>query len=149
MPTLLYLDDSLEVLALRAASLRLAGFSVSTCNTPWLGLATLATHNFDVIVTDYDMPDLNGYVFADHARANGYTRPIVMCTASLDLPRERGRSVDLIITKVSHPSALANALHGCLHKRSRPYSGCYSADAGSLCVAPPDDLELIRCRPAS
>ncbi len=116
MPTLLYLDDSPEILDLKAASLRISGFDVTTCNSPWKGLARLATRKFHAVVTDYDMPGLDGFVFADHARANGYSQPILLCTGSFDLPQAGGQSIDKIIKKADHPLALANALKVCLER---------------------------------
>ncbi len=117
MPTLLYLDDSLEILALKAASLRIAGFDVTTCDSHWNGLARLAACKFDVVVTDYNMPGLDGFAFADHARANGYCQPILLCTGSFELPQEGSQSINKIVRKADHPLALADVLKVCLERK--------------------------------
>ena len=116
MARVLYVDDSPTLLLLRAATLRLAGFDVIACATASEGLARLATSCMDVVVTDYEMPELDGFAFADHARANGCRVPIVMCTGSIDLPKRPSRSVDCIVSKGEVPRVLIDALNVCLHR---------------------------------
>ena len=116
MARVLYVDDSPALLLLRAATLRLAGFDVIACGTASEGLARLATSCMDAIVTDYEMPELDGFAFADHVRANGCELPIVMCTGSVDLPKKPSRSVDCIVSKGEVPRVLIDALTICLQR---------------------------------
>lgn len=42
----------------------------------------MQAHSFDVIFMDIQMPRMNGYEAAEWIRKNGYTTPIIACTAS-------------------------------------------------------------------
>ncbi len=123
MARLLYVDDSAELLTLRAATFRMAGFDVILCTSASEGLAWLASSRVDVVVTDYEMPELDGFAFADHARANGCRLPIVMCTGSINLPKSPSRSIDCIVRKGEVPRVLIEAVNTCL-RRDAQQAGC-------------------------
>jgi len=118
MRKLLCVDDSSDVLQLRAASMAIAGFAVTICDNPRDGLAKLATQNFDAVVTDFHMPDLNGAEFAGCARANGYTNPIVLCTGSPTLDGQTMPAFDAIVRKGLPPSVLGSIVNDCISRKA-------------------------------
>jgi chemosensory pili system protein ChpA (sensor histidine kinase/response regulator) len=78
----LLVDDSLSVRKFVGAMLSKAGFVVTTANDGADALARLAEAEFDVLVTDLEMPRLNGYELLEDVRRRPSTRalPVVILT---------------------------------------------------------------------
>ena len=114
MTKLLYVDDSPDVLRLSAAILGFQGFAVTTCISPREALMKLRSQAFDAIITDYDMPDMNGISFAKRVRSEGYDGPIILCTGSPDIDTETIPGIDAIVRKGLHPLVLGVRLHECI-----------------------------------
>ena len=78
----LLVDDSLSVRKFVGAMLNKAGFVVTTANDGADALARLAEAEFDVLVTDLEMPRLNGYELLEDVRRRPSTRelPVVILT---------------------------------------------------------------------
>src|SRR2546421_4257001 len=89
-PGVLIIDDQDDVrLALRAI-LSLDGWRTQEAASGGEALARIdREHDFDALVLDYRMPDLDGLEVARRARASGFERPIVICSAYLDPNVER------------------------------------------------------------
>jgi CheY-like chemotaxis protein len=121
MPTLLILDDSEDLLTLRSALFCSVGFKVIPCADPWKALAVLSASQIDIVVTDYDMPEMDGLSFAERARAMGYGGPIIMSTGSLMIPGHARQWISQIVDKASPPQALLHAV--------RAYSGFPTSDS--------------------
>jgi chemosensory pili system protein ChpA (sensor histidine kinase/response regulator) len=78
----LLVDDSLSVRKFVGAMLEKAGFRVTTANDGADALARLTEAEFDVLVTDLEMPRLNGYELLEDVRRRPSTRelPVVILT---------------------------------------------------------------------
>jgi len=78
----LLVDDSLSVRKFVGAMLEKAGFEVTTANDGADALARLVEAEFDVLVTDLEMPRLNGYELLEDVRRRPSTRdlPVVILT---------------------------------------------------------------------
>ncbi|HEY2995240.1 MAG TPA: hybrid sensor histidine kinase/response regulator [Methylomirabilota bacterium] len=78
----LLVDDSLSVRKFVGAMLEKAGFEVTTANDGADALAHMAQAEFDVLVTDLEMPRLNGYELLEDVRRRPSTRelPVVILT---------------------------------------------------------------------
>ena len=93
--SVLLVDDSAFFRNMLAPVLRSAGYQVAPCSSAAEALTTLeAGHRFDVIVTDIEMPEMDGYAFAEklsgHARFAGL--PIVALSShATEAAVERGR----------------------------------------------------------
>ena len=61
--TILVLDDEPCIADLLSEMLRLLGFDPTTCNSPLVALDLLASRQFDVVLSDYRMPQMNGAEF--------------------------------------------------------------------------------------
>jgi CheY-like chemotaxis protein len=59
----LILDDEPSILALLAELLDLLGYSCATCQSPADALRTLRSESFDVVLSDFRMPQMNGEQF--------------------------------------------------------------------------------------
>ncbi|AVJ31014.1 hybrid sensor histidine kinase/response regulator [Achromobacter spanius] len=69
--------------------------------------------DFDAILTDLHMPELDGYALARALRRQGYTRPIVGITASAfteDLQRSKEAGMNTVLLKPLPIAALCQAL---------------------------------------
>jgi chemosensory pili system protein ChpA (sensor histidine kinase/response regulator) len=78
----LLVDDSLSVRKFVGAMLEKAGFTVTTAIDGADALARLGEAEFDVLVTDLEMPRLNGYELLEDVRRRPSTRelPVVILT---------------------------------------------------------------------
>jgi CheY-like chemotaxis protein len=64
MTTVLYVDDEIPLLELGKAFLEMKGqFSVQTITSASEALILLQSHKYDAIISDYQMPGLNGIEF--------------------------------------------------------------------------------------
>ncbi|MFC7229515.1 PAS domain S-box protein [Salinirubellus salinus] len=78
---LLHVDDEPGFAALAGANLdRLGGFDVHTETAPTAALAYLAAHDVDCVVSDYQMPEMDGLEFLQEVRARSPDLPFVLFT---------------------------------------------------------------------
>jgi chemosensory pili system protein ChpA (sensor histidine kinase/response regulator) len=78
----LLVDDSISVRKFVGQMLAKAGLEVTTANDGAEGLALLGESRFDVVVTDLEMPRVNGYELLEEVRRRPSTRelPVVVLT---------------------------------------------------------------------
>ena len=68
---MLLVDDSAFFRNMLAPVLKAAGYKVRTAVNAQEGLAALrSNHTFDVVLTDIEMPDMNGFEFAETIRTD-------------------------------------------------------------------------------
>jgi len=111
--TLLLVDDSAFFRNMLAPVLKAAGYKVRVAVNAQEGLAALrSNHTYDVVLTDIEMPDMNGFEFAETIRAdsNLSTMPII-ALSSLVSPAaiERGRQAGFhdYVAKFDRPGLIA------------------------------------------
>ena len=81
MLSLLYVDDEPGLLEIGKLFLESSGdFAVTTALSGSEGLAGLATHTFDAIVSDYQMPEMNGIEFLKTVRKSYGSIPFILFT---------------------------------------------------------------------
>jgi PAS domain S-box-containing protein len=81
MITLLYVDDEPHLLEIGKIFLEESGdFSVTTCGSAREGLEALGTGGFDAIISDYQMPVMDGIGFLKEVRARSGTIPFLLFT---------------------------------------------------------------------
>lgn len=77
----LYVDDEPDLLELGKSFLEKdGGMVVDTAESATLALAHLDTHPCDAIVSDYQMPEVNGIEFLKTLRGDGRTVPFILFT---------------------------------------------------------------------
>jgi len=81
MYTLLYVDDEPDLLEVGKLFLEQSGqFSVDTITSAPAALALLNSKTYDAIISDYQMPELDGIEFLKKIRTSGNTIPFILFT---------------------------------------------------------------------
>ncbi len=78
---LLVVEDDLNILELLSASLRFAGFAISTAASGGEAVAVARDERPDLIVLDVMLPDLDGFEVIRKLRDGGTRTPVVFLTA--------------------------------------------------------------------
>jgi CheY-like chemotaxis protein len=83
MAKVLVVDDDAVARRLIGANLERSGFAVITSSTAELGLRILEENpNFDLIITDYSMPDMSGRDLVEFIRTKDELSPIPVIMVS-------------------------------------------------------------------
>jgi CheY-like chemotaxis protein len=113
---LLCIDDNQDVLECEKAFLETFGYTVLTALSGGRGLELASLHPVDVVIVDYFMPEMNGHEVAIEMRRLKPKAPIIMLSASRDVPEQVLKVVDAFIPKDRLASQLLPAiaeLHQC------------------------------------
>ena len=98
---ILLVDDNHHGLIARKAVLEELGYKITTARSGEEGLELHVARKFDLIVTDYKMPKMNGVEFIQKVRKSGCTVPMIMLSGfveplGLD---EKSTGADVVISK--------------------------------------------------
>ncbi len=110
---LLFVDDSGFFRNMLTPVLKAAGYEVTTCQSAADALEQMErSRRFDVIVSDIEMPDMNGYELAEHLKADARWSGIpVIALSAICSPAsvERGRQAgfDDYVAKFDRPGLIA------------------------------------------
>lgn len=93
-PRVLIAEDSITTRALERAILESVGYDVVTCGDGAEALAALQTQDVDVLVSDIQMPGLDGFALTERVRGHPqlHMLPVVLVT-SLDSRSDRERAI--------------------------------------------------------
>jgi two-component system chemotaxis sensor kinase CheA len=111
--SVLLVDDSAFFRNMLAPVLKAAGYKVRVATNAHEGLAALRSgQNFNVVVTDIEMPDMNGFEFAETIRADQNLNQMpIIAVSSLMSPAaiERGRQAGFhdYVAKFDRPGLIA------------------------------------------
>ena len=111
--TVLLVDDSAFFRNMLAPVLKAAGYRVTVAQNGHEGLSVLRSGNqFDVILTDIEMPDMNGFEFAEAIRADRKMESMpIIALSSVVSPAaiERGRQAGFhdYVAKFDRPGLIA------------------------------------------
>jgi two-component system chemotaxis sensor kinase CheA len=111
--SVLYVDDSAFFRNMLAPVLKAAGYKVRLANSAQEGLTALRSGQaFDVVLTDIEMPDMNGFEFAETIRADAHFASLpIIAVSSLVSPAaiERGRQAGFhdYVAKFDRPGLIA------------------------------------------
>ncbi len=111
--TVLLVDDSAFFRNMLAPVLKAAGYRVTVAQSGHEGLSVLRSGNqFDVILTDIEMPEMNGFEFAEAIRADRRMEAMpIIALSSLVSPAaiERGRQAGFhdYVAKFDRPGLIA------------------------------------------
>jgi CheY-like chemotaxis protein len=103
---LLCIDDDEDVLECEKSFLESFGYTVLTAASGSQGLELASLHLVDVVIVDYLMPEMNGQEVAMKMRRLMPEVPIIMLSATIDVPEQILILVDGFIAKDSLASQL-------------------------------------------
>jgi len=118
--TLLWIDDFAPGLAMYKAMFEPLGFRVLTASSGAEGVQLALSNHLDVVVTDYEMPEMNGEVVASAVKALKPGVPVLMFSGSTLISSRCRRVVDAICDKAGSRDELLAAIHRLLHKKRPP-----------------------------
>jgi two-component system, chemotaxis family, chemotaxis protein CheY len=109
--TVLVVDDSVTIRQMVSFTLKQAGFSVLEAADGQDALERLDTARVDLIVTDLNMPRVDGIIFIRRLRtrpASKHTPVLMLTTESQESKRQEGRAAGATawIVKPFHPDKL-------------------------------------------
>src|SRR5882672_10978787 len=106
-PHILLVDDNCDGLLVRRSLLEEAGCTVQLAHNGEEGLSLFHTAKFDVIVTDFRMPGMDGTQFIREIRATEPNARVILLSGFVDPLglNEENTGADVVITKSSHERA--------------------------------------------
>jgi two-component system response regulator GlrR len=81
----LIVDDDKDILSLLSIKLKKEGFSVMTENSPIKALEIFSLENFDVVLLDQRMPEMEGIEFLDYIKDSNRDIPVIIMTAFAEI----------------------------------------------------------------
>ncbi|MGF1590189.1 MAG: response regulator, partial [Pleurocapsa sp.] len=78
---ILLVDDDEQLMEILADQLIKQRYAVDIANTGSMGWEFILLFNFDLVVLDWMLPDVDGVALCQQIRAEGYTMPIMLLTA--------------------------------------------------------------------
>jgi two-component system chemotaxis response regulator CheY len=113
--TVLVVDDSASIRQMVAFTLQEGGFGVMEAGNGQEGLARLEQGRVDLIITDLNMPVMDGITFIRQLRArpaSKYTPVLMLTTESQDAKKQEGRSAGATgwIVKPFNPDKLLQVI---------------------------------------
>lgn len=85
MPTILCIDDDVDICHLLKRFLSKNGYDVETAFTGLSGLQALKTKNFDVVLCDFRLPDKDGFEMIKEIKTLKPYVPVILITAYSDV----------------------------------------------------------------
>ena len=127
IPHILLVDDNPDGLLVRRALLEELGYTVEVAENGEKGLALFLASNFDVVVTDYRMPKMNGVEMIARIRQRDAHARIVLLSGfvePLGLTEENTGADSVIAKSANEPGHLVRAVKRLLNagKRKPPSS---------------------------
>lgn len=87
--SILLLDDQPEHVAHLKCSLEKADWDVSVLSSPLMALELIASKPFQIILTDYQMPEMSGIEFIRRAKEKSPTCRFILMSAAFDDEAQR------------------------------------------------------------
>lgn len=118
---ILVLDNEVQILNVLNAFISAENLVFIGSSDPLDALAFLTKAHVDLVITDFNMPVINGSEFSFKARENGYAGPILYMTSTKNVERfNRDKSdldIDGMIVKPFSKDDVMNAIHGVLKSK--------------------------------
>lgn len=115
--TLLWIDDFQVGLEMYRAMFERLGYRVLTASSGEMGLQLATTRHVDVVVTDYEMPGMNGEAVALALKALRPDLPVILFSGSTTVSDRALQLVDACCDKAGSREELLAAIHFLLQKK--------------------------------
>jgi DNA-binding NtrC family response regulator len=109
--TLLWIDDYEPGLILYKALFEQLGFRVLTASQGRLGVDLLQLHQVDAVITDYEMPGMDGEAVAASIKNSRPELPVLMFSGSSLIPDRVKNMVDGVFDKAGSREELLTAIN--------------------------------------
>jgi CheY-like chemotaxis protein len=98
---ILVVDDNNVLLIVVSKMLSLLGYEVSSADSGANGLNVFCKSNFDIVLSDYDMPGMDGVAFACSVKQCSPRTPVVIMTGAGNetVFSRKSTAVDEVISK--------------------------------------------------
>ena len=102
--SILLIDDNSMGLAARKVVLEELGHRITAAATPGEAKGMVAAQQFDLVITDYRMPEMNGTELIQWMREQGMACPIILISGFVEPLglTEENTGADVVIQKSSH-----------------------------------------------
>ena len=120
---ILLVDDNSLGLAARRSVLEELGHKVQTSGTPAEALDLCGKQRFDVVVTDYKMPKMDGIEFIGRLRKLHPTSAVILISGFTDTLglNEANTGADVVLQKSNHEvTHLVRSVNRLLRRQQRP-----------------------------
>jgi CheY-like chemotaxis protein len=106
-PTVLLVDDNRDGLLVRSSLLEELGYQVKSAKNGEEGLKLFESSNFDVVVTDYRMPRMNGVELIERIRKVNPNARIILLSGFVEPLglTEENTGADVVIAKSANEPA--------------------------------------------
>ena len=133
-PSILIVDDESDVIQALRYRLETGGYSISTASDGKQALAQLESNTFDLVLTDFMMPELNGLELADHVRQRpewSNTKLLMFSCHTEPEVRARARELGVLdyLAKTDGASAIVRRVYETLNAPLKPSQGSQSDEA--------------------
>lgn len=125
--TLVWIDDYEPALALYKTLFELSGFQVLTASQGIVGLELIANNHVDAVVTDYEMPGMNGEAVATLIKQTQPNLPVIMFSGSSRIPHHANDVVDAFCDKAGSREELLAVIHQLAGNRSQVFAPAVAA----------------------
>jgi len=122
-PRVLLIDDSRDGLLARKSVLEHQGCDVTTCSCPEEAVERFASAEFDLVVTDFRMPRMNGTEVIQAIRQQRPEIPVVLVSGMVDILglTEQNTGADAVVAKnASEVSHMVRAVNRLLRRTAAP-----------------------------
>lgn len=122
MNKILIVDDAKAVRDILSKALRLMGFEAAVASNSNEALNLFLTNSFDLVLTDLEMPDLDGWTLANRIKDKSPNTPVVLVTGSEKravMKRLKGSCIDSILFKPFTLGDLQKTVQIALDERQR------------------------------
>ena len=102
MNRILIVDDTKVIRDTLSDMLSVMGFEVTVAGSGNEGLSLFPKNSFDLVITDLQMPDLDGWTLALHVKDKSPNTPVVLITGSEKkkvMEKLKGSCVDSVVFK--------------------------------------------------
>jgi CheY-like chemotaxis protein len=130
---ILIVDDNSDGLAARRSVLEELGHKVITCGAPHDALELCAKQRFDVVVTDYKMPKMNGLEFISRLKKQNPQVAVILISGFTDTLglTESSTGADVVMQKSNNEvSQLIRAVNRLLRQQKPVRKAAAAAQAG-------------------
>jgi CheY-like chemotaxis protein len=110
---ILVIDDDREVRGLVALTVTRAGFRADTARDGEEGWRALCVTNYDLVITDHEMPKLTGLKLIERMRAVSVEPPCILISANFPLPEDDLKKIvyrGAVLPKPFSPSELIESV---------------------------------------